>query len=97
MEGVLRLNGQRDSGRESYRPNDQRAGELIYLISNFLLGGTSCPEQVWRQSACKGCQQSWSTPWQDRNSQGTQGMVEAERTEELKVANLSTSAYSVAL
>lgn len=36
-------------------------------------------------------------PWQDRNSQGTQGMVEAERTEGLKVANLSTSEYGVAL
>lgn len=89
-EGVLRLNGPRV--RHSYRSTDQRAGKLIYLITNFLLGGTSCPEQVQRRRDGKGCQQSWSTPRQDRSSQG-----EAESTEELKVANLGISEYSVAL
>lgn len=40
---------------------------------------------------------SWAPPWQGRSSQGTQGIVEAARTEELKVANSGTSEDGVTL
>lgn len=81
----------------AHRPTDQMAGEHRYLIASSSPGSPFCPGQVAEGESVGGLPASWAPPWQVRSSQGTQGIVEAGRTEELKVANLGTSEDGVTL